>query len=122
MNNKYHLPKDVYYKTIWTIRGYDRLKQERITILYGGHAPADGMPRGNQVSKTTEEKGTRLADISREMEAIEQAMVSCECYADIMNNILYGIPFPVDKGNSDRTWGRIKSRFVWTVAKNLNWI
>ena len=46
MSKKYSMPQDIYMRTLWLIRGYDRLKAryDDLADLLG--AAMDGQPRG----------------------------------------------------------------------------
>ena len=101
-NNKYILPAAVYNKTIWQIRDYYRLKEAQDSIIYQ-RGSSDGTPRGSGVGDPTFYKAEKLA----------RAL-------DIWDSIQFRSPYPIDADRS--TYGRLKSRFVYTVAKKLDYI
>ena len=117
-NNPYLLPKAVYHRTLWIIRDYERLKAERNELLYAQNYQQDGMPKGNDVGNPTEAKALRLEQISRDIEAVEQALqtVDEDMRNGIMNSICYRVPYPYYPG--ERTWQRAKQKFIHQVAKN----
>ena len=117
--NPYLLPKTVYHRTLWVIRDYERLKAERNEILYSYSCEQDGLPHGSGVGNPTEDKALKLAQIGRDMEAVEQALllVDDDMRNGIMNSICYQVPYPYYP--SRWTWQRKKQRFIHEVAKNL---
>ncbi|WP_343274622.1 hypothetical protein [Ligaoa zhengdingensis] len=117
------------------IGDYDRLKKRRLDIIYGGSTRQDGMPHGGGVGKPTEEKGTRLAEIDRELEAIDQTCVEIRAiYSakvqpefdpikaywqyDYFNYMHIRSPISPE-GPSRRTWNRYKDRIHMMLAKKL---
>ena len=117
-NNPYLLPKAVYHRTLWIIRDYERLKAERNELLYAQNYRQDGQPRSSDASSPTEAKALRLEQISRDIEAVEQALqtVDEDMRNGIMNSICYRVPYPYYPG--ERTWQRAKQKFIHQVAKN----
>lgn len=118
-NNPYLLPKTLYYRVLWLIRDYERLKAERNEIIYSYNCQQDGLPKGNTVGNPTEDRAIKLERLSRELDAIDQALLLVEqdMRSGILNNICYGVYFP--HYPSVRTWQRVKQRFIYQVAKNL---
>lgn len=116
-NNKYILPRAQYHRTLWLIRDYYRLKEEAEYGIQTTPDPPDGMPRGTAISDPTADKAIalgRLLDIihliERERDAIPE-----EYRRGVWENVMYGTAYPRDADRS--TYGRIKSRFVYGVAK-----
>ena len=116
-NNKYILPRAQYHRTLWLIRDYYRLKEEAEYGIQAAPDPPDGMPRGTAISDPTADKAIalgRLLDIihliDRERDAIPE-----EYRRGVWENVMYGTAYPRDADRS--TYGRIKSRFVYGVAK-----
>lgn len=122
-SNPYTLPHNLYARTLYLIRDYDRLKAEVNNILFSSPPPSDGQPtaHGNNVSQT-ETKAIRLAIIKSEMEAVERALNEVpEFYrSGIIDNITNYSRYPI--GASSRTFKRYKQKFIFYVAKNLSWI
>jgi len=118
-NNPYLLPQTLYRRIIGLVRDYDRLKEQYHEILHESPEPPDGQPRGTRKSDPTERKAMRLAVISAEMQAVEQALVIVppEYREDIMDNIICGARYPDYTGV--RTYQRWKQRFIYGVAWNL---
>ena len=117
-NNPYLLPKAVYRRTLWIIRDYERLKAERNELLYAQNYQQDGQPKGSGVGNPTENRALRLEQLSRDIEAVEQALqtVDEDMRSSIMSNICYRVPYPYYPG--ERTWQRAKQKFIHQVAKN----
>ena len=120
---KYTLPREVYRQTLWQIRDYDRLCQKYAETVTESPAPSDGMPRAKGItSDPTYQKAVKLEHIGRVLAAIEEALalVPPEYRKGVWNSVLYDTPYPFD---ADRTtYGRWKSKFVYTVAEKLNFI
>ena len=120
-NNKYILPAAVYNKTIWQIRDYYRLKEARDDIIF--HRPdIDDMPHGSGTGDPTFYKAEKLARVADVVKAIEDALeqIPQEYRKGIWDSIQFRSPYPMDADRS--TYGRLKSRFVYTVAKRLDYI
>ena len=117
--NPYLLPKTVYHRTLWVIRDYERMKAERNEILYSYNCEQDGLPHGSDVGTPTEVKALKLEQISRDVEAVEQALLQVEedMRSGVMNSICYQVPYPYYP--SRWTWQRKKQKFIHEVAKNL---
>ena len=117
--NPYLLPKTVYHRTLWVIRDYERMKAERNEILYSYNCEQDGLPHGSDVGTPTEVKALKLEQISRDVEAVEQALLQVDedMRSGVMNSIGYQVPYPYYP--SRWTWQRKKQKFIHEVAKNL---
>ena len=120
---KYTLPREVYLQTLWQIRDYHRLKDMYDAVAEESPAPSDGMPRTKGItSDPTYQKAVKLEHIGRVILAIETArdMVPEEYRPGVWASVMYREPYPID---ADRTtYGRWKSKFVYTVAEKLNFI
>lgn len=120
-NNPYLLPKTVYNRTLWVIRDYERMKAERNEIIHGG-GTGDGQPKGNAISKTTENKALKLVAIEQELKAVDEALelVESDLKNGVINNICHFVPYPHYPHRA--TWWRAKSKFIYDVASNLRLI
>lgn len=120
-NNKYILPSAVYNKTIWQIRDYYRLKEAREAIL-NQSTTMDGMPRGSGVGDPTFRKAEKLARVTDTIKVIEDAIeqIPSVYRKGIWDSIQFRSPYPLDADRS--TYGRMKSRFVYLVARKLDYI
>lgn len=128
------LPKDIYNQVKAILQGYDRLKKERLNILYGTPKREEGRPEGS-VGDPTSMKAVKLAAIDAKLEAIDRAAVVMR--AKYSAKTLEGFdPIKafwsydyfnyqhVRKGENDdgpvyRTWRRYRYRFAGEIAKNL---
>lgn len=104
------------------VRDYDRMKDEYAAILDKSANPPDGQPRGDNRIDTTSEKGMRCAELSKKLEAIEQARyaVQDEYRQGVWDNALYGLPYPEDADQT--TYTKHKRLFMRAVAKKLHWL
>ena len=129
------VPKDVYEQVKGILRGYDRLKRERIDILYGSHSPSNGMPSGSGVADDTAVKASKLAYINQRLEAIDQTSVAMrgllgdKVYEDFdplkafwnynYFNCQHKRTGSKPNGPVHRTWLRYRFRFAGGIAKKL---
>lgn len=122
------MPVSAYNRTIFTIRDYPRMvcEYEQLKRDVGVRATSyDGLPKGGAVGSALEEKAAKLLDLEAEINAIQDVMVTipADMRDGIMNNILYGMRFPLNEYGqmvpSLRTWQREKSLFVSRAAHAL---
>lgn len=122
------MPVSAYNRTIFTIRDYPRMvcEYEQLKRDVGVKAASyDGMPKGESVGSALEEKAAKLLDLEREINFIQDviATIPDDMRDGIMNNILYGMRFPLNSYGqmvpSFATWKREKSKFVSLMAHKL---
>lgn len=127
---------NMYRETLYIIKNYRELLEQRKQLLYGSPVPPDGMPKGNALIDVTFNKASVLVTVNNKIEAIEQTIIHmkekyketytgeefdafkafesygkfCEYRSKIYKDIA---PHP-------KTWSRYRSEFVWNVAKRLN--
>lgn len=137
-NNPYYIPHNVYMQVLYKIKDYERLKQEQREILHASPPPLDGMPRGKGVGDPTMAKAVRLANLSRQIEAIEESMAEMtgrwsgrvyegfDCYKAFFNeayfNYMHIREDESDAGPSRRTWNNFKSQLSIRIAQKLQLI
>lgn len=130
-----YLPHNVYMQVQYKIKDYDRLKKERLDVLYGYGNKVDGMPRGNRIGRPTEESAIRLAYIDDQLAAIDQSAVemrgrfSKRVYEDFdpikaywsydYFNYIHIRNKESDEGPSRSTWNRFKCVFSSMIAQKL---
>jgi hypothetical protein len=130
------VPKDVYEQVKALLRGYDRLKKERLDLIYGSKQQSDGMPRGSGVSLPTEQKAIKLAYIESRLEAVDQSAVFMRGkYSEKVNedfdpvrafwsfdyfNYQHIRKNEDDEGPVRKTWTRYRFAFAGIIAKRLN--
>lgn len=129
------IPHNIMMQVRYKIADYDRLLLERERILHGSGTPANGMPRGSNVGHPTEDKGVRLAAVSEQIEAIEQARR--EIAQEYSHKVREGFD-PIrgywdynyfnyrhkrknetDEGPSYRTWQRYRAYLSMKIARRL---
>lgn len=123
-NNQYWMDDRLWRKTLFLIRDYDRLTTEYNDRIGEGMSPGTESSGGktNQTGDPTGMKAIKLAVISEQIRAIEKARLKIpfEYMEGVWDNIQYYTRYPV---YADRhTFGYWKRRFVYEVAKNMNWI
>ena len=127
---KYALPADIRYAVLWTIRGYNRLLEQREEILESSPAPPDGQPSAHSTRSPVDDKAVRLSDITTKINAIERAWdgltgrpdtyIPEEYRRGIWKKIQSGGPFPSDAAlNTYKLW---KQRYTYNVAVLLHWV
>lgn len=115
---------------------YDRLVHERANILYGCTYSCDGMPHNPSVGDPTARKAQQLAEIDRELQAIDQTCVeirgeySSLTYEEFnpitayMNynyfNYMHIRTEKNPEGPSTRTWHRFQDKLAKEIAIKLN--
>jgi len=125
----------VYKQINGLMQDYDRLKKDRLDIIYGTKKP-DGMPRGSDVGKPTEQKAVQLAYIESRLKAIDQTCVLMRgWFGDKVHedfdpiraywsydyfNYEHIRKDENDNGPCRRTWNNYKDRFTESVAQKLN--
>ena len=124
------ISKDVYKQVKAILEGYDRLKQERLNIMYGSGKDMAGLPRRNVPSDPTRDKAIRLSYINERLDGIGQACISMRAWlGDKVSGEFspvkafwgYGYFSSQHKGGPcRRTWNNFKYRFAALIAYNLN--
>jgi len=133
--NPYLLPHNLYMRTLYIIKDYDRMRDEYQNILHGSPPPniitgkdihgnevGEFGGRGSGTSNPAQDKALNLAMVSDELHAVEQAirMIPEEYRQGVFQNIRYGTPYPeVAHYNTWRNW---KRKFIWGVAQRLHFI
>lgn len=118
---KYILPAAVYHRTLWTIRDYHRIKDELCLMVVVGGNKGEG-PSSGATGDPTFNIAVKHGDYIDIINAIDNAkeVIPPEYINGIWNNILYSARYPKDSERS--TYGHMKSRFIYEVAKNLHYI
>lgn len=125
-NNQYYLPNDVYYATIYFIRGYDRRRMEADAIIEESPAPPDGMPRGSFIGDPVAAKVSRRDKLLAKNRLIDNALetIPIQYRSAILQNILYDTAYPVDDIglplHAKSTWQKYKARVIFDVATSLD--
>lgn len=118
-NNPYLLPHNLYMRMLYTIKDYDRRKDEYTALAYLSPSQYNGAPGSGKPSNPTENRAMRRAMLFDELEAVEQALrlVPVEYRQGLMQNIAYGIAYPSTAHYN--TWRNWRYLFIWNVAKRL---
>ena len=122
-NNPYILPHNLYVRTVYIIKDYNRLKSEVEDVIDESPVPSDGQPTARfNKSSVTERKGIRIAEMATEVRAIDKALSAIPEYyrKPVFDNVLYGCKYPL--GADVRTYQTYKQRFIYYVAKNLDFV
>lgn len=122
MKKDFKLPKDLYFRTQWLIRGYYRLREEYKDIVWAKNTEQDGMPRSTEPGNPTERDAIKLAEKSADIDAIEKALrrIPEEYRKGIMESIIYHRRYP-DTAHLN-TWKNWRQRLVYWTAYYKNWI
>ena len=132
------LDRTLYKKIKYILADYDRMKRERINILYGSGSAQNGMPRGSGVGNPTERRAEKLAAINDELQAIDQACAVIRAaykektYEEFDSlkaywsydyfNYMHLRTESNPEGPVRRTWHRYKDGMTRLVAEKLNFI
>lgn len=135
ISKKCSISRNVYMQVRYKLADYDRLKLERLNILYGSGKPSDGLPKGNETGNPTEVKALKLAYLENELKGIDQAVLhfgglyNKKTYEDFdivkaywsydYFNYMHKRRNEDDTGPCERTWRRFKWAFSEKVAQNL---
>ena len=120
---RYWLPHDLYMRTIYLVRGYDRIKAEHDSIPGGSPAPPDGQPRGTAPGKPTEREALRMAELLGDLRAVEKALelLPQEYRRPVFEVVAHrarASAFPVSR----RTMTRMRAVFIWHAAFFKGWV
>ena len=117
--NRYILPRTLYHQTVWQIRDYYRLKEQADAILEESPPPPDGQPHGTSIGDQVASRVIRRETMLSTVRVIEKEkqLIPKEYRDGVWNNILFGTAYPDDADRS--TYGRYKSKFVYSVARGL---
>lgn len=122
------MPASAYNRTIFTIRDYPRMVCEYERLKRDTEVKAtsyDGMPKTTMQGNSLEEKAAKLVDLEREIQLIQDALAKApdDMREGILNNIIYGMRFPLNEYGqlvpSLRTWQREKNLFITRVAHTM---
>lgn len=129
------ISRDMYYQVKGILMGYDRLKKERLDLLYGTQYAISGMPHGGGVGDPTAQKAEKLAVVNDRLEAIDQAAVLMrgergdkvhESFDPIKAywsydyfNCQHHRTQDSPNGPCRRTWNNYKDRFSAAIAQSL---
>ena len=116
-NTKYLLPAPVYFKVVWEIRDYYRMKDMAQAILDESAPPSDGTPHGSPSADGVFNKASRRMYLTLITDIIDEELMSIpkEYRRGVWNNILYKSAFPNDADRS--TYARYKSRMIYNIAE-----
>lgn len=114
------LPHDVYMQTLWLIRGYDRLMDEKDSILNGTPAHLEGGSGG--IGDPTGSKAVRLDKVWTKLKVIDDCLgkLPPEYQSSIFDNVINRTPYP-DCAHKN-TWSMWRVRFLRCVADEMGWL
>lgn len=121
---KYKLEHNLYWQTIWFIRGYPNALFD-YQMCIGKSKEQDGMPNGSGISDPTPREAELRIKYGERIEPIEKALekVPCEYRKPLLENIIYGAKMkPYPDYASTSTWKRWRRRFVYWVAESAGWL
>lgn len=115
-NNKYRVPKAVYYQCVWILKDMDRLRRLEAISSYAGK-------NDELVFFVDDEEVIRNAEVLtqavRKLECIRSAIakVPKEYRQSTLDCIVYNVPY----GDSahENTWRKWRQVFIRELAKNL---
>ena len=136
-NNSHYMNHNIYMQMKYLLENYPNLKEQRERLLYGSPAPADGLPKGNNIGNPTEQKALVLCTIDGQIKAIEQVIFELQAkysktytgkpfnaykaFLDYSEFCLYRSKRNKDTAPCKRTWQYYRSEFTYKLAKKLNY-
>ena len=136
-NNSHYMNHNIYMLMKYLLESYPNLKEQRERLLYGSPAPADGLPKGNNIGNPTEQKALVLCTIDGQIKAIEQVIFELQAkysktytgkpfnaykaFLDYSEFCLYRSKRNKDTAPCKRTWQYYRSEFTYKLAKKLNY-
>lgn len=115
-NNKFRVPKAVYYQCFWMIRDIDRLRKLEAVANYA--------PQNDELVFYVDDE-----DVIRNAEVLTQARHNLECIRkalleipeeyrqSTLDCISYNVPYG-DMAH-ENTWRKWRQVLIWELAKNL---
>lgn len=117
------LPNDVYVRTLWTIRSYERIEKELQDMIDERHVEevqVRNRTPGNPTAKIAERREKKL----KELAAIDKALntIPTEYQQMVYDNIVRYKPMHTISGASERTLSRYRMKVIVEVARNKGYI
>ena len=121
----YHLPRDIYHRVLWLVRGYDRTKEELESLILP-QGKTDGESRATGPSDPTVQAAIRRERLLDDFQAVEDARLMVpEEYRDVVFKNVKDIrpfkTFPEFDYAHEQTWKNWRGRFLREVARNKGW-
>lgn len=119
---KQYLPRDVFYETVWIIRGYDRRKKRLEDIVDEQPDPRQPHVKGGMPGSPVHTKASKRERDRDIVAAVDKALqqVPKEYRKGVWNKVAYQERYPDDADPS--TYSRYKSVFIIQTAINLGYI
>ena len=118
------LPRDIYNRVLWLVRGYDRTKDELDSLITMDGSHGEG--RGQGPSDPTVQAAIRRERLLDDFRAVEDARLMIpEEYRDVVfKNVKDTRPFktfPEFDYAHEQTWKNQRRKFLREVARNKGW-
>lgn len=118
------LPRDIYHRVLWLVRGYDRIKEELDSLIIP--EKRDGEARGTGLSDPTVQAAIRRERLMDDFSAIEEArkLIPEEYREEVFLNVKDIRPFhtfPMYDFAHYQTWKYHRRKFIRNVAINKGW-
>lgn len=114
------LPQDVYNKTLWFVRGYDRMKREANELIEQS-PEMDGQPKGTAIGDPVAAAAGRREKLMADIKIIEDSLndIPEEYREVVLENVTHMTPFsriPAAEYASTWTWSKYRMKFIMGVA------
>ena len=98
-NNPYRLPHYLFYRMVYLVKDYERMKIEIDTIIGSFPSMTGNKPNKGVYSDPTGEKVVRVEKIRFECDAVDRAlkMIPPEYRSGILNKICREEPYPITR-------------------------
>ena len=113
------LPKDVYMRVIWTIRGYYRMKEDLDAAIDEQPDPDQPRVQGGTPGSQTEAKAMKREHDRDMVAAIDKALeqIPKEYRHGVWQKVMYNAPYPDDAAL--KTYSGYKTEFVLRAANYM---
>lgn len=120
----YTLPRSIYNRVIYLVKDYPRLIEQTTDIIAATPERSETPEIQRQRNiRATETANIRYSMIMKDIRDIEESLkqaVPPDARIAIMENIVNGKRYPVDRDRS--TYSRYKQRFIYLLAERRNLI
>lgn len=120
----YTLPRSIYYRVIYLVKDYPRLKLAADAMLEATPPPTETPEIQRQRNlRATETNNLKYAAVMADIRDIEETLMETvppDSRKAILDSIINGESYPLDKARS--TYTKYKHKYVYTLAERRHWV